>query len=120
MQTVSVDQYIEMVKSMGIEGAYRQRFRGTGRTVRDILQIATLVSSGEKIVIIADGRPGNTLEHAREVMHRVKYVLNDLGMQYRVTSMSVHNMHNDGELRVVSNTANSRGLRHKEYKLHDC
>lgn len=118
MQTVNIELYIEMVKQCGIEEAYKQRFRDTGRTVRDVLTLSHMLSAGEKIMIITDGSPGNSMESALVVLNKVRHTIDQLGMKYTNNSWVLRNAHNSGELIVFPNTACTRGLRHKEYKLH--
>lgn len=120
MQTIPLDRYIEMVKTFGIEEAYNQRFRGTGRTVRDILNLAVRISAGDKIMIIADGRPGNTFNGAIEVMYAVRRTLEQLGLVCFSSASLIRNPHNGGELRIYGSGDYTRGLRHAEYRLHDC
>lgn len=55
-QFINIDMYIEIVKSAGIEAAYAQRFRRTGKTTRAALRAAADVSGGRHL-IISDSYP---------------------------------------------------------------
>ncbi|AGC35658.1 hypothetical protein RHEph03_gp031 [Rhizobium phage RHEph03] len=117
MQTVDTERYIEMVRAFGIEEAYKQRFRGTGRTTRDVMRITTLLSEGTNLHIIADDE--HTLSACLEVLRQVYMLHEFFNISASRNSTEVRNEHNRAAVRVYTKSANLRGVRSTEYKLHD-
>lgn len=122
MQTVAVERYIEMVRTMGIEDAYKQRRRGTGRTIRDVLALAQKISAGEHVVIFYSSEAGQQFSYAQDVLNRVLETLKLLGADYpqwstvsRIT-MPV----SGGSITLYNKSQDSGVLGHAqtEYKLH--
>lgn len=50
-QLMPIDRYVDLVKHIGIEPAYKQRHRGTGRTKRLVLRTLALLSEGEHMIM---------------------------------------------------------------------
>jgi len=82
MQTVDTERYIELVRVYGIEEAHKMRFRGTGRTVRDVLTLVKYLSAGEYVELHTVNAPGQNRWHCQEVMNKVRETANFLGMQF--------------------------------------
>lgn len=122
-QRVDTERYIEMVRTLGIEEAYKQRFRCTGRTVRDVLNLAMHMSNGAKVHLVYTDKPGQTSSYCHSVVDRVIRLLDAEGMQYDKTVAGVSFPQSGGTISVVSanNPHATLGLRGwQEYKLHDC
>ncbi|QIG68426.1 hypothetical protein EVB62_024 [Rhizobium phage RHph_TM33] len=117
MQTVPIERYIEMVKTFGIEEAYKQRFRGTGRTVRDVMRIVTLMSEGTSLHIVADD--GHSYSSCIEVLRQVFMLHEFFNISVSRSAEDIRNEHNNATLRVYTKSSNFKGIRSTEYKLHD-
>lgn len=120
MQFVDINAYHALVDQFGIEVAYQQRFRRTGRTVRDALALATKLSLGEDIVLIPENKPGKQHMHCRDVLRVVEHICRELGMDVTRSIDGLTYKPSNGQINILS--GNRRGLRNtpKEYKLHDC
>ncbi|QIG73188.1 hypothetical protein [Rhizobium phage RHph_I40] len=121
MQTMSTERYIEMVNAFGIEEAYKQRFRCTGRTFRDIMEIARRVSAGEKLYIRSGKAPLHSDYAVRDVLRQVNCVFNAYGVD--ITEWASGRLvckASLGSVCVVSATGDITGLLAEEFKLHDC
>lgn len=124
-QTIETERYIDLVRHLGIEEAYKQRFRHTGRTTRDILRLAHLLSDGQVVHIYTDNRPGKQRDFAIAVLQRVMDVGNLLGipMATHLCRTELSCPVSGGLIRVFQAGANERGMRPEktmEYVLHDC
>ncbi|QIG73129.1 hypothetical protein EVC00_023 [Rhizobium phage RHph_N37] len=117
MQTVALDHYIEMVKSLGIEEAYKQRFRRTGRTCRDVMEITRRMSAGESLHIIADKNHSHST--CIEILRQVFMLHEFFNISVSRTTIEVRNEHNDAHVRVYVKSDNLRGIRSTAFKLHD-
>lgn len=128
-QLIDLDNYIEMIKHLGVEEAYKQRYRRTGRTVRDILRLTLALSEGKKIVMFTSSAPGHTLHYHKNVLDQVWQMCRVLNMEeevqvFEACTRIVYRM-SGGVLQVASNKEHFwRGRRdrdeYKEYALHDC
>lgn len=112
MQTVDTETYKKMVDSLGIEEAYKQRFRGTGRTQRDILKLAIKLSEGKTVEIHTAPVAGNTRQDAVSVLINVEHICRTLGMDVdKPSSAAILYNRSGGSIRIVDANANRRGER---------
>ncbi|AGC35597.1 hypothetical protein RHEph02_gp030 [Rhizobium phage RHEph02] len=121
MQTAPIERYIEMVKSFGIEEAYKQRFRGTGRTTREILKLAIMMSEGKKIHVMYGDRKEATHEHATWIIHMVQRVCDFLGMEYEQVVRHTYHFPQSGGRITASHVNNVGGHASgwEQFRLHD-
>ncbi len=125
-QMIDLDNYIEMIKNVGVEAAYAMRFRKTGRSVRDILRLTLALSEGKKIVMRTSRDPGKTLDHHNHILRQVRELCNVMNMdvQYLPTYARIVYKQSGGCIQVVTNVEHFwRGRRdrdqYEEYALHD-
>lgn len=126
MQFVNKELYHQMVDQLGIEEAYKQRFRGTGRTTRDILRLALMMSEGKKVHIAHRNKAGKRLEDCKHVIRQVRTICDYLGMHYEVLGAITLHFPQSGA-RITTFNFNS-GLAYSAsaaegwelYELHDC
>lgn len=71
-QYLDTEIYIQLVRNIGIEGAYRERFRRTGRTVRDVLELTKALSEGRKIWLIINSNIGWNHKRSRDIIRQVR------------------------------------------------
>lgn len=89
-QMMPVEQYCNLVREIGIEEAYRQRHRCTGRTRRLALRTLADISEGKTVVMyygINHGRRDNyTYQNAKwflnELRALIERTMNDLDWHY--------------------------------------
>lgn len=115
MQYVDRDVYHQMVDNLGIEEAYKQRSRCTGRTVRDILHLTLKLSEGKTVEIHTSALPGNTKYHAMDVLRRVIDLASGLGMAVRRIGDRIEYTPSGGSILVVSD----RTCRRRERIPHE-
>lgn len=125
-QMIDLDNYIEMIKSVGVEAAYAMRFRRTGRSVRDILRLTLALSEGKKIVMRTSRDPGRTLDHHNNILRQVRELCTVLNMdaEYYPAYARIVYKQSGGRIQVVTNAEHFwRGRRdreqYEEYTLHD-
>lgn len=111
---IDTERYIQMVRDLGVEEAYKQRFRSTGRTFRDVCEIGRRVSAGEKLHII--GSATQVDETLRQVVILFDTCSVPAVSDYRRVELTV----NTGSVTGYTIGQNIRGIRSTEYKLHDC
>lgn len=120
-QLVPTERYVQMVRDLGIEEAYKQRFRGTGRTVRDVLTLVMNMSHGNKVVLTPTAAPGRNRSNCEAVLKKVAHIARELGMNINYTGDSVIYEMSGGEVLICPNySAGYRLDEYEEYKLHDC
>ena len=113
-QLKSIDDYIELVKRAGIEEAYKQRFRATGRTIRDVLKLTLMLSEG-KLVALRPGAGGHSV--AQDVFTMISATCFGLNMQIVHNNMQIIMPDSGGciEYRALGRVAPSG---YEDYQLH--
>lgn len=119
MQVMETEQYVQRVRDVGIEQAYAERFRCTGRTVRDILALTTKLSEGKAVIIHSSSHPGRSYECGREVLRRVADCAQGLGMAIWKNDHKVGFVPSGGSIEVRSGPLVGRlAPMTEEYVLH--
>lgn len=123
MQMIDTEQYIELVRQLGIEAAYEMRFRATGRTVRDTLKLAIMLSEGKTVHLHSANVPGKRRKDCICVMRQVAEVCTYLGMKVRASIDILSYEASGGSIRIVTAQGNElRGMKVPHdlvvYELH--
>jgi hypothetical protein len=123
-QMLDTEQYIELVRMHGIEAAYQQRFRATGRTVREILKLTIMMSEGKQVHIMygaTKGRTGgNSQAQAVEVLRNVLRTAESFGMNVeRSGATAAHFVQSGGRIAICPHGAQGRVPEWEQFELHD-